>query len=198
MVTPGHADLQPTLSGEKLLLRPLTEDDWDAMYAVASDPLLWAGHPASDRYQERVFREYFTGAMASCGALAVIDRATGKIVGGSRYANLVLARNEIEIGWSFLARSHWGGVYNREMKTLMLSHAFKFFDSIRFNIGATNVRSRRAIEKIGARLDGEYVPEAINGVPPVLHVIYRLSRDHAYAANMLLGESDAYGVQIRA
>ena len=192
------ADLQPTLLGDNMLLRPLTEDDWEAMYAVASDPLLWEVHPAWDRYKEPVFREYFAGAMKSRGALAVIDRATGKIIGGSRYANFVPERNEIEIGWSFLARAFWGGLYNREMKSLMLSHAFRTFDSIRFNIGATNVRSRRAIEKIGARLDGEYVPEAINGVPPVLHVIYRLSRAQAEAANMLLGESDADRKQIGA
>ena len=191
-------DLQPTLVGDNLLLRPLTGDDWEAMYAVASDPLLWEVHPAWDRYKEPVFREYFAGAMKSRGALAVIDRASGSIIGGSRYANFVPERNEIEIGWSFLARDYWGGTYNREMKTLMLSHAFRFFDSIRFNIGATNVRSRRAIEKIGARLDGDYNAEAINGVPPVLHVIYRLSRDEAETANMLPGESDDGGEQIRA
>ena len=193
-----NADLQPTLVGENLLLRPLTEEDWDAMYAVASDPLLWEVHPAWDRYKEPVFREYFAGAMNSRGALAVVDRATGNIIGGSRYANFVAERNEIEIGWSFLAREYWGGVYNREMKTLMLSHAFRYLDSIRFNIGATNIRSRRAVEKIGAILDGEYTPEAINGVPPVLHVIYRLNREQAEAANMLLGESDAGGEQVRA
>ena len=192
----AHADLQPTLVGDKLMLRPLTESDWEAMYAVASDPLLWEVHPAWDRFKKPVFREYFAGAIASRGALSVIDRATNTIIGGSRYANFVAERNEIEIGWSFLARAYWGGAYNREMKTLMLTHAFRFFDSIRFNIGATNVRSRRAVEKIGARLDGEYVPDAINGVPPVLHVIYRLSRDEAEAANMLLGESS--GKQIRA
>lgn len=186
-MTADHVDLQPTLVGDNLLLRPLTKDDWEVMYAVASDPLLWEVHPAWDRYKEPVFREYFASAMASRGALAVIDRATGSIIGGSRYANFVPERNEIEIGWSFLARDYWGGAYNREMKSLMLTHAFRYFDSIRFNIGAANVRSRRAIEKIGARLDGEYVPEAINGVPPVPHVIYRLSRNEADAAHMLLG-----------
>jgi N-acetyltransferase len=191
------ADLQPTLVGDNLLLRPLTEADWEAMYAVASDPLLWEVHPAWDRYKEPVFREYFAGAMKSRGALAVVDGATGTIIGGSRYANFVPERNEIEIGWSFLARDYWGGVHNREMKSLMLTHAFRFFDSIRFNIGATNVRSRRAVEKIGAVLDGEYVPEAINGVPPVLHVIYRINREQAEAANMLLGDNNARREQIR-
>lgn len=191
-------DLQPTLVGENLLLRPMTEGDWEAMYAVASDPLLWEVHPAWDRYKEPVFRQYFAGAMASCGALVVIDRATGRIIGGSRYANFVADRNEVEIGWSFLARDYWGGAYNREMKSLMLTHAYRYVDSVRFNIGATNVRSRRAVEKIGAHLDREYVPAAINGVPPVLHVIYRLSRDEADAANMLLGGNNRDGKQIRA
>ncbi len=191
MVTP---DLQPTLTGDRLKLRPLTEDDWEAMYAVASDPLLWEVHPAWDRYKEPVFREYFAGAMKSHGALAVIDRATDKIIGGSRYANYanyVAERNEIEIGWSFLSRDYWGGAFNREMKMLMLTHAFRFFDSVRFNIGATNLRSRRAVEKIGAVLDGEYIPEAINGVPPVLHVIYRINRAQATTAGMLLDNADA-------
>jgi N-acetyltransferase len=192
MVTP---DLQPTLVGKNLLLRPLARDDWEAMYAVASDPLLWELHPAWDRYKEPVFREYFAGAMASRGALAVVDRASNTIIGGSRYANFVAERNEIEIGWSFLARDYWGGAYNREMKMLMITQAFRYFDSIRFNIGATNVRSRRAVEKIGAVLDGEYTPEAINGVPPVLHVIYRLNRVQALAADMLLLEGHANGKQ---
>lgn len=198
MVIPAEVDLQPILVGENLLLRPLSDDDWEDMYAVASDPLLWEVHPAWDRFKKPVFRKYFAGALASRGALAVIDRASSHIIGGSRYANFVPERNEIEIGWSFLARKYWGGAYNREMKSLMLTHAFRSFDSIRFNIGATNVRSRRAIEKIGARLDGEYVPEAINGVPPVLHAIYRLSRAEAEAADMLLGEGDAARDQIRA
>jgi N-acetyltransferase len=192
MVTP---DLQPTLVGKNLLLRPLTEDDWEAMYAVASDPLLWELHPAWDRYKEPVFREYFAGAMASRGALAVVDRASNTIIGGSRYANFVAEQNEIEIGWSFLARDYWGGACNRELKMLMITQAFRYFDRIRFNIGATNVRSRRAVEKIGAVLDGEYTPEAINGVPPVLHVIYRLNRVQALAADMLLLEGHANGKQ---
>jgi N-acetyltransferase len=127
-----------------------------------------------------------TGTMKSHGALAVVDRASGVIIGGSRYANYVAERKEIEIGWSFLSRGYWGGAYNREMKMLMLTHAFRFFDSVRFNIGATNLRSRRAVEKIGAVLDGEYIPEAINGVPPVLHSIYRINREQALAADMLL------------
>lgn len=180
------ADLQPTLTGALITLRPCSAEDWDALYAVASDPLIWEVHPASDRYKELVFREYFSAALASRGALVATDNTSRIVVGGSRYANFVLETNEIEIGWTFLARSHWGGDTNREMKKLMLTHAFRYFESVRFNIGATNIRSRRAIEKIGARFDGEYVPEATGGVPPVLHAIYRMNREDAIKAGMLL------------
>jgi N-acetyltransferase len=185
-VTAHVADLQPTLAGKLITLRPFREDDWEALYAVASDPLIWEVHPAWDRYKEPVFREYFTAALNSRGALTVVDNESGVVVGGSRFANFVSETNEIEIGWTFLARSHWGGNTNREMKQLMLTHAFQYFDQVRFNIGATNVRSRRAIEKIGARLDGEYVPEAKGGVRAVLHVIYRMNRDDAGRAGMLV------------
>jgi N-acetyltransferase len=185
-VTVCTADLQPTLVGKLVTLSPCQADDWDALYAVASDPLIWEIHPAWDRYKEPVFREYFEAALASRGALTVTDNAAGIVVGGSRFANFVSELNEIEIGWTFLARSHWGGDTNREMKRLMLTHAFRFFDQVRFNIGATNFRSRRAIEKIGARLDGEYIPEAKGGVRAVPHAIYRITRDEAEQGGMLL------------
>jgi RimJ/RimL family protein N-acetyltransferase len=142
-------DLQPTLQGERLLLRPLLADDFPALYAAASDPLIWEQHPSSDRYQEPVFREYFRGALESGGAFVAIDRKDGHIIGSSRYHGYDAEASEIEIGWTFLARSHWGGVYNGEMKRLMLRHAFQFVKSVIFVIGPRNFRSQRAVEKIG-------------------------------------------------
>src|SRR6478672_9826546 len=115
-------DLQPTLEGESLLIRPLRDEDWDALFAVASDPLIWEQHPEPTRYQENVFREYFRGAMECGGALVVIDRKTDRPVGSSRYIGYDESRSEIEIGYTFLARPYWGGTYNREMKDLMLGH----------------------------------------------------------------------------
>lgn len=143
-------DLQPVLQGPRLALRPLRPDDFDALYAVASDPLIWEQHPASDRWQRDVFTAFFDEAMASGGALIAIDRATGRVIGSSRYFGHDEAASEIEIGWTFLARSHWGGVYNREMKRLMLDHAFRFVHRVVFLIGPRNVRSQKAIEKLGA------------------------------------------------
>ena len=142
-------ELQPTLEGESLRLRPLQEDDWEELFAVASDPLIWEQHPASDRYQEKVFREFFREAMECGGALVVIDRKTGRIIGSSRYIDYDERRSEIEIGYTFLARAYWGGPANREMKDLMLRHAFRFVRHVVFLVGPTNVRSQKAMEKIG-------------------------------------------------
>jgi N-acetyltransferase len=142
-------DLQPTLEGESLRLRPLQEDDWDALFAVAADRLIWEQHPAPDRYQEKVFREFFREAMECGGALVVIDRKTGQIIGSSRYIDYDENRSEIEIGYTFLARAYWGGATNREMKDLMLGHAFRFVRHVVFLVGPDNIRSQKAMEKIG-------------------------------------------------
>ena len=142
-------ELQPILKSEILEVRPLRADDWEELYAVASDPLLWAQHPNSDRYKPDVFRKFFDEALASGGACVVLDRTTGRVIGSSRFNCYDVVRSEVEIGWTFLARSHWGGTYNGELKRLMLAHAFKFVDNVVFFIGSTNIRSQRALEKIG-------------------------------------------------
>src|SRR3954454_18628904 len=123
-------DLQPTLKGKLLHLRPLREQDWDDLFAVASDPLIWEQHPESDRYTEKVFRGFFRDAMESGGALIVTDAQAGGVIGSSRYTQYAPAKSEVKIGWSFLARRYWGGEYNLEMKQLMLEHAFQFVDRV--------------------------------------------------------------------
>jgi N-acetyltransferase len=143
-------DLQPTLKGTLLGLRPLRPDDFHDLYAVASDPLIWEQHPIKDRYKEEVFKRFFRESLESGGALTAIDSKDGQIVGSSRFHGYDEINSEIEIGWTFLARSHWGGVYNREMKQLMLRHAFKFVRGVIFLVGPQNLRSQRAMEKIGA------------------------------------------------
>lgn len=164
-------ELQPTLAGDLLELRPLRVTDWDHLYAVARDPLIWEQHPSSDRWKEPVFRAFFKEAIESGGALAAIDRATGQIVGSSRYHAYSAERNEVEIGWTFLARSHWGGTFNGEMKRLMLGHAFRFVDNVVFVIGPKNMRSRKAVEKLGAVL-AETRPNVTTGRESV---VYRLT-----------------------
>lgn len=169
-------DRQPTLESATLLLRPMREDDWNALFALASDPLVWEQHPIPDRWQEDVFRGYFDDAMAQGGALAATLRADHRIVGCSQYRPTPFDLDAIEIGWTFLARHYWGGTTNHEMKWLMLRHAFESVTRVLFRIGETNVRSRTAMERIGGRLtdlleDGEYQGR------PVRHVVYEITRE---------------------
>ncbi len=142
-------ELQPTLTGELISLRPLRPEDFDELYAVASDPLIWELHPERERYKEEVFREFFRVAIASGGAFAAIDSKTGRVIGSSRFFGYNAEKSEIEIGWTFLARRYWGGMYNGEMKRLMLRHAFQFVNTVVFLVGPKNWRSQRAMEKIG-------------------------------------------------
>ncbi len=142
-------DRQPVLKGALVELRPLRAEDFDELYAVASDPLIWELHPSSDRYKEEVFRKFFGEGLESGGALVVIDSRDGRVIGSSRFHGYDPEKNEIEIGWTFLARSHWGGVYNGEMKQLMMRHAFQFVTSVILVIGPNNLRSQKAAEKIG-------------------------------------------------
>ncbi|MGE3689857.1 MAG: GNAT family N-acetyltransferase [Novosphingobium sp.] len=169
-------DRQPSLEGDQLLLRPLRESDWQALFAVAGDPLIWELHPQHNRWQEPVFRTYSEDALAKGGAMAVIDRQGGEIVGSSRWQEYDPANGGVvEIGWTFLARSHWGGAFNRELKRLMLAHAFRYVERVRFRVGEGNLRSRRAMEKIGGRLCEETtLEETASGT--VLHVQYEIGR----------------------
>ena len=164
-------DLQPVLEGERLRLRPLRPDDWDDLYAVASDPLIWEQHPANDRYQEEVFKTFFREALDSGGALIVIDSRDGRVIGSSRFHGYDEDNSEIEIGWTFLARSHWGGVYNTELKRLMLGHAYTFVTNVIFVVGQQNLRSQRAVEKLGAARVGSRSDESGRN-----SFVYRISR----------------------
>lgn len=165
-------DLQPVLTGDTIELRPLRDEDFSELYAVASDPLIWEQHPEPDRWKEVVFREFFRGAMDSGGAFVVLDRNNGRVIGSSRFAEYDEATGEIEIGWTFLARPYWGGVYNREMKRLMLAHAFRFVRRVTFRVGPSNRRSQRALDKVGAVYVG-LQPDPRRG----RSAIYEITRD---------------------
>jgi len=179
---PGEEfELQPHLVGDLLEVRPLEPKDWEALFGVASDPLIWEQHPANDRYQEEIFKEFFREALESGGALIVIDRQTRKVIGSSRYFGFDSGKREIEIGWTFLAASHWGGKYNGELKRLMLDHAFQFVETVVFLIGPKNIRSQKAVEKIGGVLTGRR-EKTIKG-KPVEQVVYEIRKQHRAASS---------------
>lgn len=171
-------DRQPVLEGEHVALRPLCVDDWDALFAVASDPLIWEQHPAHDRWQEPVFRAFFEDALANKGALLALDAGTGAVIGSSRFQGLDETEGgSVEIGWTFLARSHWGGRWNHEMKHLMLAHALASVAEVRFLVGETNTRSRRALEKIGAQLTERREERIMAGGEIIPHLTYVITRE---------------------
>ena len=164
----SQPDFQPTLSGPTVMVRPITADDWTELFVAGSDPEIWKVHPVRDRYTEAGFRKFFDSAVDSKVGFVFVDRATGRLIGSSRYYGHDPARSEIEIGWTFVVRSHWGGAINREVKRLMLDHAFGFVDTVIFWVGDTNWRSQGAMKKIGGVLrDGRFTRE-LSGATPYL------------------------------
>jgi N-acetyltransferase len=147
-------DFQPTLVGKFITMRPYVDTDFDALYAVASDPLIWEVHPVPERSERGHFKTNTDDALSDKGGLVAIEQATGEIVGFSRYSQRYVGDADVEIGWSFLARHLWGGQHNRDMKRIMLAHALASFLRVIFRVAAENGRSRRAMEKIG----GERIP----------------------------------------
>lgn len=148
-------DGQPTLKGRFVTVRPLRDEDYPQFRAVASDRGIWEQHPVKNRSEDGVCRAFFAESMDSGGALLVADAESQEVIGSSRYFGYSEAERQVEIGWTFLARSHWGGRYNGELKGLMIRHAFRFVESVVFFVNRENVRSQRSLERIGAVREAE-------------------------------------------
>ena len=168
-------ELQPTLQNALIRIEPLAAGDFEALFAVASDPLIWEQHPSRDRYQRGVFQNFFKGAIESGGAFKVFDSTDGTLIGSSRYYDYDAAKTQVSVGYTFIARSHWAKGYNRALKELMLDHAFRFVERVTFEVGVDNWRSRRAMEKLG----GIYLAErsvSYYGEPPRQNVIFKIDK----------------------
>lgn len=170
-------DIQPkNLQNELIKLVPLHENDFEEMYEVASDPLVWEQHPNKLRYQRAIFQNFFQGAIASRGAFFVRDTETNEAIGSSRFYDYDEKNNSILIGYTFMARKYWGKDYNKALKKLMMDYAFQYVDTIYFHIGATNIRSQKAIEKIGAiKIDA--IEVTYYGEASKLNYIYRINKE---------------------
>lgn len=143
------------LETDILKLVPLTASDFDGLFETASDPFIWEQHPTKDRYKKEVFQLYFDGAVASKTAFLIMDTVTQKLIGSTRYYDNKPEHSSIAIGYTFLNRAYWGGTYNKASKKLLLDYAFQYVDKVYFHIGATNLRSQKAILNIGAHKIGE-------------------------------------------
>lgn len=168
---------QPILENEFVKIRPLKQSDFEELYTVASDPLIWEQHPNPDRYKRAVFETFFKGAIESGGAFIIFDKQTNEVIGSSRYYDYDEKNKSILIGYTFFARNHWGGKYNSSVKQLMIQHAFQFVDTVIFHIGANNIRSQKAIERIGANKIGELEVEYY-GEPSKLNFVYEIKKEN--------------------
>ncbi len=166
---------QVTLANELVRLSPLQEKDFEELYAVASDPLVWEQHPNKNRYRREVFAVYFEGAIASEAAFKITEAKTGETIGCSRFYDYDAAAGSVVIGYTFFARSHWGNGYNPAAKALMMAYAFTFANTVIFHIGSNNIRSQKAIVKIGAIKTGE-AEVAYYGEDNNLNFIYKVQK----------------------
>ena len=169
-------DIQPTLENEKVILYPLAENDFDGLYAVASDPAIWVQHPNKERWKIEVFKNFFEGAIQSKGAFKVVNKSNGNIIGSTRFYGYNENENSISIGYTFYGTAYWGKGFNHAVKTLMLHYIFNFVSKVYFHIGADNIRSQIAISRLGTTKIGE---EEITyyGEQPKLNCIYSLTKE---------------------
>lgn len=166
-------DHQPILQGNLLRVRPLRPEDYDGLLSAASDPMIWEQHPAKNRYKADEFKVYFDESINSGGALLVEKANSNEVVGSTRYHAYSEAESEVEIGWTFLIRNCWGGVYNRELKNLTMAHAFNYVDTVAFLIDKNNVRSQNSVLNIGAAPAG--IRHKPNGLEMMLFKISKTS-----------------------
>lgn len=167
---------QSILQNELIIMQPLQQDDFEALYAVASDPLIWEQHPNKNRYQREPFQIYFEGAMESKGAYLIIDKATGEVAGCSRFYDHQETDSSVFIGYTFFGRKFWGKQYNPASKQLMLDHAFQLVNTVKFHIGAGNIRSQIAIGRVGAVKTKEVIV-AYHGEPDRHNFEYELRKE---------------------
>ena len=169
--------LQPTLENIEVKLLPLQEGDFERLYEVASDPLVWAQHPNKNRCEREPFRNFFEGAMMSGGAFLILDKITGEVAGSTRFYDYDKGQNSIFIGYTFYGTKFWGSKLNPQAKKLMLDYIFQYVDLVKFHVGAENWRSRKAMERLGAELKGEVVV-AYHGEPNRNNVEYWITKDN--------------------
>ncbi|WP_222536721.1 GNAT family N-acetyltransferase [Pedobacter polysacchareus] len=167
--------IQPLLENEKLMLLPLKETDFEALYKVASDPKIWEQHPNKDRWKKDVFRTFFDGAMQSKGAFKIIDKATNELMGSTRFYGYEEQESKLFIGYTFYGTAYWGKGINPAVKQMMMDYIFQFVSKVQFQIGATNLRSQIAIGRLGAvKIAEEEV--TYFGEGPKLNFVYEISR----------------------
>ena len=168
-------NVQATLENENVKLVPLNPNDFEELFSVASDPKIWEQHPNKDRYQREVFEKFFQGAIESKGAFKIMDKSSNEVAGSTRFYDYNPKENSIFIGYTFYATKFWGSKLNPQVKKLMLDYIFQFVDKVNFHVGKDNIRSQKAMEKLGAKKVDE-VNVAYFGGPEKLNVVFEIDK----------------------
>ncbi|MBL7813742.1 MAG: GNAT family N-acetyltransferase [Saprospiraceae bacterium] len=149
-----------SLEGHLIRLEILEPRHLYVMEAIASNPLIWQNLPI-EGWRNDVFWRWAYDSLecqkkGQAFVFVVIDQHSGKIVGTTRYQDMDCQHNKTDIGWTWYDPSVWGKGYNFEAKKLMLTHAFEVWKvgRVGFKVDERNMRSQRALEKIGARCEG--------------------------------------------
>jgi RimJ/RimL family protein N-acetyltransferase len=169
--------IQPVLENQEYQLIPLQQEDFESLYEVASDPKVWEQHPNKDRYKREVFEVFFKGAMESKGAFKIINKASGEILGSSRYYDFNENDKSIFVGYTFYGTNSWGKGINPQVKKIMLDYIFQYVDKVHFHVGKNNLRSQIAMGRLG----GEIIAEeevAYFGEPARTNFIYEIKKEN--------------------
>lgn len=149
-----------TLEGRHVRLEPLTQDHAGGLRRAAADGELWklwyTAVPAPDAVDAYVDAAQAMQAAGTALPFAVRSKASGEIVGCTRYCHADAANRRVEIGYTWYAAGVQRSAVNTECKWLLLRHAFETLRCIRveFCTHWLNQRSRAAIERLGAKQDG--------------------------------------------
>ena len=167
--------IQPTLENDHLKLIPLKGEDFEKLYLVASDPKVWEQHPNKERYKREVFQIFFNGAVESKGAFLILDKQTEEVLGSSRFYDFKENDQSILIGYTFYGTNSWGKNINGVVKKLMLDYIFQFVEVVIFHVGKDNIRSVKAMTKLGAENTGEE-EIAYFGEDSKTNVVFRITK----------------------
>jgi RimJ/RimL family protein N-acetyltransferase len=152
------------LEGRLVVVEPLGREHEDDLWEASRDPAVWRWLPIHQPADREAFHAWLADALARRDAgldvpFAVVDRASGKAVGSTRFLTLRPEHRGLEIGWTWNASGTWGSGANAEAKLLLLGHAFETLGCMRveFKTDALNERSRAALEALPARCEGIFV-----------------------------------------
>jgi N-acetyltransferase len=160
-VVEAIARLEPiTLEGRLVRLEPMRPEHLDDLCAAGLDPELWRLTVSKIATPDDM-RRYIDAALAeqregTALPFVTVWRATGQVIGSTRFANAALAHRRVEIGWTWLVRPWQRSGANADAKYLMLRHAFETWDLVRVELktSALNQQSRGAMTKLGAVEEG--------------------------------------------